>query len=249
MWDKIAQIYSGDVNVKRARPESLRGRFDDMKMREGENIMQYTNRIKEVVHTIRGLDGVINEDTMVSKILRTLFPIYAIKIFAIHENRSTPNNTLTLDNLIGKLTTFELNNYDNSVVPNVESTFMTSLKIGKSSRKNNKDDSDRNTNDELDELEALMARWFPKGKGRYRGKLTLACFNYKEVGHISARCPHIKMMIEPKTYLKEAMGEDTTKATNTTIETTEIIMIKARRYDTLLRKKISPIPTMMMMWR
>lgn len=35
MWDKLAQIYSGDVNVKRERAESLRGRFNDMKMKEG----------------------------------------------------------------------------------------------------------------------------------------------------------------------------------------------------------------------
>lgn len=191
MWDKLTLIYNGDANVKRARAESLRGRFDDMKMKEGENIVQYTNRLKEVVHAIRASNRVIDDETIISKILKTLLPVYAIRISAIHETRATSN--LTLDTLIGKLTTFELNNFDNSVVTSVESAFMTSLKIGKSSRRNDKNnDNDSNTNDELDELEALMARRLPKGKGRYRGKLPLACFNCKEVGHIVARCPNKK---------------------------------------------------------
>lgn len=80
MCDKLSQVYSGDVNVKRARAESLRGRFDDMKMKEGENIVQYTNKLKEVVHAIRASDRVISEEIVVSKVLRTLLPVYTIRI-------------------------------------------------------------------------------------------------------------------------------------------------------------------------
>ena len=31
MWNKIKEIYGGDDNVKRAKDESLRGQFDQMK--------------------------------------------------------------------------------------------------------------------------------------------------------------------------------------------------------------------------
>ncbi|MBL7309534.1 hypothetical protein INQ13_24380, partial [Escherichia coli] len=64
IWNKLYQVYSGDVNVKRARAESLRGKFHDMQMKEGENIVQYTNRLKEVVHAIRESNGVISEETV-----------------------------------------------------------------------------------------------------------------------------------------------------------------------------------------
>ena len=37
MWEILSTIYGGDDNVKRAKRESLRGKFDDMKMEEGEN--------------------------------------------------------------------------------------------------------------------------------------------------------------------------------------------------------------------
>ena len=38
MWDALNTIYGGDKTVQRAKLESLRGKFDDMKMEEGENI-------------------------------------------------------------------------------------------------------------------------------------------------------------------------------------------------------------------
>ena len=46
MWENLSNIYGGDENVKRAKRESLRGKFDDMKMEEGENVAQYGARMK-----------------------------------------------------------------------------------------------------------------------------------------------------------------------------------------------------------
>ena len=46
MLDALTTIYEGDANVLRAKAESLRGNFDDMRMEEGENIAQYVARIK-----------------------------------------------------------------------------------------------------------------------------------------------------------------------------------------------------------
>ena len=41
MSKALLDIYGGDQNVQRAKRESLRGKFDDMKMEEGENAAQY----------------------------------------------------------------------------------------------------------------------------------------------------------------------------------------------------------------
>ena len=37
MWKALSDIYGGDQNVQKEKRESLRGKFDDMKMEEGEN--------------------------------------------------------------------------------------------------------------------------------------------------------------------------------------------------------------------
>ena len=98
----------GDTNVIRAKAESLRCKFDDMKMEDGENIAQYVSRIKEVVNAIRGAIGTIDDDTIQCKVLRTLLPVYAIRVYAIQELRCILSNNLSLEGLVGRLTTFEL---------------------------------------------------------------------------------------------------------------------------------------------
>ena len=43
MWDKLILMHGGDQNVLRATTESLSGKYDDMRMKEEENIIQYSN--------------------------------------------------------------------------------------------------------------------------------------------------------------------------------------------------------------
>ena len=52
-------------------------------------------------------------------------------------------------------------------------------------------DSDMDEED-VEQLEALLARRFHKGKGKFKGKLPIMCFNYKGVGHNAARCTQKK---------------------------------------------------------
>ena len=35
MWDQLVQIHGGDKNVLRDKAKSLRGKFDNMRMKEG----------------------------------------------------------------------------------------------------------------------------------------------------------------------------------------------------------------------
>lgn len=194
IWDTLTTIYGGDTNVLRAKSESLRGNFDEMKMLEGENIAQYCGRIKEIVNAIRGSNGIIDDETFIRKVLRTFLYIYAIRISTIQESRCNLGNVLNLESLVGKLAAFELSNYDNYTVPNVESAFKSQMVLHKSKREEDKcvkSGSDSDTYDEeLDDLEALMDRRFKRGKGKYKGKLPIICFSCNKVGHITATFPN-----------------------------------------------------------
>ena len=107
-------------------------------MQEGENITQYTFRIKEVVSAIEGVGGTMIADDVVRKIIINLLPIYYVRIFAIQELTSIPSNAIILDALICKMTTFELNNYYNSL-PKIETYFKISLTIGSSRKEKERD--------------------------------------------------------------------------------------------------------------
>ena len=68
-----------------------------MKIEEGENATQYAARIKEVVSGIRSIGGKLEDEIVTSKYLRTLLPIYAIRVSAIQELRCVQGNTLTFE--------------------------------------------------------------------------------------------------------------------------------------------------------
>ena len=74
MWNKLKDIYGGDENVRRAKEESLRGQFDQMRMREDENVSKYVERIKASVSAIRASRGEIKEEIVVSKFSELFFP-------------------------------------------------------------------------------------------------------------------------------------------------------------------------------
>lgn len=43
MWDKLALIHGGDTNVRRDKDEILRGKYDDMRMKEDENVVHHVS--------------------------------------------------------------------------------------------------------------------------------------------------------------------------------------------------------------
>lgn len=110
--------------------------------------------------------------------------------------RCSPNNGISLDAVVGRLTIFELDNYDNYVPSssNLESTFKAKLslkkKVKRSKGNQSKSEEEDSSNRNIEAIEALLARRYPKGKGKYKGKIPLICFSCEEVGHIAARCPN-----------------------------------------------------------
>ena len=95
------------------------------------------------------------------------------------------------------MTTFELDNFDNYVPAskNIESAFEAKLSLKekgkkkKESQSESEDESDQNSDSDLEVIEALLARKYSRGKGKYRGKVPLIYFSCEEIGHIAARCP------------------------------------------------------------
>ena len=171
MWKKLTEIYGGDDDVKRAKVESLRGQFDHMKMREDDNIAKYVERIKASVSTIRAFGGKIEDTTIISKVLKNLLPIYEIRVSSIQEMRCDPSNQINLDSLVGRLTTFELDNYDNYVPisSNLESAFKAKLSLKKKATKSKgknfgSEEEEDSFDSDLEAIETLLVKRFLKEK-------------------------------------------------------------------------------------
>ena len=83
---------------------------------------------------------------------------------------------------MGRLTTFELDNFDNYAPnsSNLKSTFQAKLSLKKkaanSKRKRSDSEDEDNFDDDLEVIESLLARRFPKGKAKYKCKIALIFF-------------------------------------------------------------------------
>ncbi len=135
MWDNLVQMHGGDKNVLRAKIYVLGGKFDDIRIKDGEIIAQYCGWIKEVVNAIKGARGIISDEIVISKVLRTLLPIYAIRVSIIQKMRCTPGNNFTLGSQIGRLTTIELSNSNNYCPTSVEFEIKAQLNLDGSNKK------------------------------------------------------------------------------------------------------------------
>ena len=131
IWNRIKTISGGDDNVLRDKLEIIRGKFYDMRMMEGENIVQYYIRIKDFFNAILSTNRKIKDEIVISKVLRTLLPINSINIFAIKELRCILDDNLTIEDVVGRLTTFEMPNIDNYKHATIECSFKSKLFLSK----------------------------------------------------------------------------------------------------------------------
>ena len=141
-----------------------------MRMEEGENIAQYACIIKEVVSAIRSYAGHLDDEIFLRKVLRTLLPIFSIRVLAIQELGCIPRNKLTLEGIVGRFNIFELSNFDNYKPKSLEFAFKAKFLLKDSDEKKQKKKrkikhvSSNNDTDEEDvnQLEALLARRFDR---------------------------------------------------------------------------------------
>jgi uracil DNA glycosylase len=54
IWDKLQNIYEGDSKVKAAKLQTYKGQFEQLKMKEDENIASYFLRVDETINEILG---------------------------------------------------------------------------------------------------------------------------------------------------------------------------------------------------
>jgi hypothetical protein len=181
-----------DAKVKGSKLQTFRVKFEQLKMKEDENIASYFLRVDEEINAIKVLVEEMKETIIFQKVLRYLPMIYDSNISSLEERKSL--DTLSMDELHGILTTYEMRTEQDSPVTK-EETFMASKKIKKKDK--HKPKSYCSCNDDLEEDEEItkFIRRLKKGTKKYKGKLPLICFNCDVVGHLDNKCPYKKNKI------------------------------------------------------
>ena len=69
IWEKLENIYEGDSRVKETKLQTYRGQFEQLKMKEDDNIATYFLQVDETINAIIGLWEEIKEYVIVQKVL------------------------------------------------------------------------------------------------------------------------------------------------------------------------------------
>ncbi|CAM8969337.1 unnamed protein product [Rhodiola kirilowii] len=106
-WDILQTAFEGTDKVRNSRIQAVTTKFEEMKMKESESIAEYNTRVLELSNEASALGKPIDEDRLVSKVLRSLPPRFAMKVTAIEEMHDI--SKLKLDELTGSLRTYKVN--------------------------------------------------------------------------------------------------------------------------------------------
>jgi hypothetical protein len=189
IWDKLRNIYEGDSKVKLAKLQTYRGQFEQLKMKEDEDIIAYFLRVDEIVNAIIGLGEEIEESVIVQKVLRSLPMRFNPKISTLEERSDL--NSISMDELHGIFTAYEMRTEQEN--PDVKEAVFKASKRSKKKKKEQEEYSSSIDVSEDDEEVANFVKRLNKGtNSKYIGKLPLICFNCDGIGHFANKCPHKK---------------------------------------------------------
>jgi len=129
VWDKLENIYAGDSNVKEAKLQIYREKFEQLKMKDDDNIATYFQHINEITNTLEGLGEPIDEKTIIRKILRMLPRRFNPKVSVLEYSENMAK--LNKEELHGILIAYEMIFDEEEGISHLETTFAASKKTNK----------------------------------------------------------------------------------------------------------------------
>ncbi|CAM8903043.1 unnamed protein product [Rhodiola kirilowii] len=105
--DTLRTAYEGTDKVRNSRMQMVTTKFEDLKMKEEETIVEFNTRVLDLLNEAAALGKPIEEERIASKVLRSLPQRFAMKVTAIEEMHDI--TCLKLEDLMGSLRTYEMN--------------------------------------------------------------------------------------------------------------------------------------------
>ena len=106
IWDALQVAHEGTNQVQQSRIGLLMRKYELFEMGDRETIMDMYTQFTHITNKLKSLGKTISTEELVRKILKFLPRNWEAKVMAIQEAKDL--KTLSLDELIGNLQTYEL---------------------------------------------------------------------------------------------------------------------------------------------
>lgn len=154
--------YEGDEQVKRAKLQTLRIQYENLRIHNNESVANFFLHVDEIVNCMENSGEEIKEVVVVENVLISLSLRFESKVSAIEEKENLRN--LTMSQLHWILTAYEMRKGGPS--DRREAAFKAS----------GKGDYYESRHVSEEEEESNFVKNLQRGVGRFRGKLPFKCF-------------------------------------------------------------------------
>ncbi|XP_031106191.1 uncharacterized protein LOC116010828 [Ipomoea triloba] len=105
-WEILEKLYEGDSSVKQTKMQQVHTRFEELRMKDEETIVEFNARVQELKNEAAVLGEPFSSDKLVRKILRSLPVRFRMKVTAIQESVGWEKKSVA--ELMSNLRTYEM---------------------------------------------------------------------------------------------------------------------------------------------
>ncbi|XP_024171544.1 uncharacterized protein LOC112177486 [Rosa chinensis] len=105
IWDSMKQKFQGSTRIKRAQLQALRGEFEVLQMKEGEQVNEYFSRTLAIANKMKTHGEKMEQVVIIEKILSSMTSKFDYVVCSVEECNNL--ETLTIDELHSSLLVHE----------------------------------------------------------------------------------------------------------------------------------------------
>ncbi|GKV11303.1 hypothetical protein SLEP1_g22568 [Rubroshorea leprosula] len=218
MWDMLEVTHEGTSQVKESKINRLIYMYELFKMKLEESIPNMYTRLNDIVTNLKALGKVYPSQEVVRKVLRSLPKNWKAKKTTIEKSKDL--NTLKLEDLMGKLMTYEIEVQVDCGVEVVEKKKKNVAFKASNQKEESEDDASNDESNNEEDITKLVSKEVKKymkkslkrtssrrnkeihySRGRIcsddddRGKPSkkhIKCYECNKIGHYRNECPQLK---------------------------------------------------------
>jgi hypothetical protein len=197
-WDAIKVMRIGVDRVRQASPQRLRRELEIIAFHGGETLDSFTMRITALVNNLRALGDDVPEVKVVEKILREVPRQYGQMACSIETLIDL--NTLTVEELVGRLRSSEGRSEATTAATNAGNTLLLTEAEWEARRKERERGQGSGSGDGKPGKKG-KPKHQQRGANGERDMTQVKCYNCNQKGHFSKSCP------EPRKERKGQAGQ------------------------------------------